>query len=60
MHEQAIIQQIYACIAESGDYDEAIAKIEQLNIDLSAFATLISQGMAAADLAGRVKVEDRA
>ena len=59
MHEQAIIQQIYACIAESGDYDEAIAKIEQLNIDLSAFATLIGQGMAAADLAGRVKVEDK-
>lgn len=59
LHEQAIIQQIYACIAESGDYDEAIERIEQLNIDLSKFATLIGQGMVAANLAGQASIEDR-
>ena len=58
-HEEAILQQIYACIAESGDYDEAVEKIGKLNIDLSKFAELIGQGMAAADLAGRSDVVDR-
>ena len=58
-HEESILQQIYSCIAESGDYDEAIEKIEKLNIDLTKFAELIGQSMVAADLAGRSDVVDR-
>ena len=56
-HEEAIIQQVYAALAESGDFDEAITRIEQLNINLDKYAELLGSGMTAAHLAGRSDVK---
>jgi phage gp29-like protein len=55
--EQQLIQQISAAVAESGDFDEALAKIEALKSDPK-WAEAIASGMMAANLAGRVEVEN--
>ena len=57
-HEQALIQQIAAIVAEAGDFDEALAGIEALKAANPKWAEAMAQGMAAADLAGRSDVED--
>ncbi|MDR2789152.1 MAG: DUF935 domain-containing protein [Candidatus Accumulibacter sp.] len=53
--EAHVIQQIAAIVAESGDFDEAIEKIEALKRDeknYRAWAKTIAEGFAAAHLAG--------
>ena len=55
-HEEALIQQIAALVAEAGSFDEAIAGVEALNINNSAWADSVALGMAAANLAGRSEV----
>ena len=57
-HEQALIQQIAAIVAEAGDFDAALAGIEELKANNPKWAESLAQGMAAADLAGRSDVED--
>jgi len=52
-HEEVLIQQIAALVAEAGSFDEAIAGVEALTSDKSAWADSIALGMAAANLAGR-------
>lgn len=56
-HEQQLIQQIASILSESGDFDEAVEKIEQLRGADPKWAETIAQGMAAANLAGRSEVE---
>ncbi len=57
-HEQAMVQQIAAIMAEAGGYDEAIDAIEKLAINTrpTALAETIALGLATADLAGRAGV----
>lgn len=55
-HEQALIQQISAIVAEAGDYDEALAGIEALKANNPKWAEAMALGMAAADLAGRADI----
>jgi len=57
-HEQAVIQQIAALVAEAGSFDEAIAGIEALKLDGSAWAESVALGLAAANLAGRDDVNE--
>jgi phage gp29-like protein len=52
-HEEALIQQIAAIVAESGSFDEAISGIEALQIDTTAWGDALQLGMAAANLSGR-------
>jgi len=52
-HEQALIQQISAIVAEAGDFDEALAGIEALKANNPKWAEAMALGMAAANLAGR-------
>ncbi|MDR2219328.1 MAG: DUF935 domain-containing protein [Methylobacillus sp.] len=54
-HEQAVIQQIAAVVAEAADFDEAVEKIEALKTDSSKWAEAVALGMAAASLAGRAE-----
>jgi len=56
-HEQALIQQIAAIVAEAGDFDEALAGIEALKANNPKWAEAMALGMAAANLAGRSEVE---
>lgn len=57
-HEQALVQQIAAIVADAGGYDEAINQLEQLAINSrpTALAAQIALGLAAANLAGRGEV----
>ncbi|BCB28405.1 hypothetical protein SKTS_32910 [Sulfurimicrobium lacus] len=55
-HEQDLIQQIGAIVAEAGDFDEALAGIEALTANNPKWAEDMALGMAAADLAGRADV----
>lgn len=57
-HEQALVQQIAAIVADAGDYDDAIAALEQLAINTrpTALAETIALGLATANLAGRADV----
>jgi phage gp29-like protein len=55
-YEQALIQQITAIVAEAGDYDAALAKIEALTAENPKWAEAMALGMAAANLAGRAEV----
>lgn len=52
-HEEALIQQIGAVVAEAGSFEDAITGIEALNLSGSAWAESLQLGMAAANLAGR-------
>ena len=56
-HEQALIQQIAAVVADAGSFDEAIAGMEALTVDNRAWAQSLQLGMAAANLAGRGEVD---
>lgn len=56
-HEQALIQQIAAIVAEAGDFDEALAGIEALKANNPKWAEAMALGMAAANLAGRSEIE---
>ncbi|MEY2632459.1 MAG: hypothetical protein RIR00_1113 [Pseudomonadota bacterium] len=51
-HEQALIQQISAIVAEAGGFDEALAGIEALKANPK-WAEAMALGMAAANLGGR-------
>jgi phage gp29-like protein len=53
--EQSLIQQISAIVAEAGDFDAALEGIATLKADPK-WAEAMVQGMAAANLAGRVDV----
>lgn len=57
-HEQALVQQIAAIVADAGGYDEAIDQIEALAATnrSTALAEQIALGLAAAHLAGRGEV----
>ena len=55
-HEQALIQQIAAIVAEAGDFDEALAGIEALKANNPKWAEAMALGMAAANLAGRADI----
>ncbi|WP_310628159.1 DUF935 family protein [Limnohabitans sp.] len=57
-HEQALVQQIAAIVADAGGYDDAIEAIEKLAINTrpTALAETIALGLATADLAGRAGV----
>ena len=55
-HEQALIQQISAIVAEAGDFDEALAGIEALKANSPKWAEAMALGMAAANLAGRADI----
>lgn len=59
-HEQAMIQQIAAAVAEAGSFDEAIASIEALSITPASkeWGEVIAKGMAAANMAARADVEE--
>ncbi|MDD5613196.1 MAG: DUF935 family protein, partial [Gallionella sp.] len=58
-HEEALTQQIAAIVAESGSFDEALDKIAALTASPSKEWThSITEGMAAANLAGRADVGD--
>jgi len=57
-HEEALIQQIAAIVAEAGSFDAAIAGMEALTSDKSAWADSVALGVAAANLAGRTEVGD--
>ncbi len=53
-HEQALIQQITAAVADAGDFETAIASIEAMTKPVNpAWVKDMAQGMAAANLAGR-------
>jgi phage gp29-like protein len=54
-HEQALVEQIAALVAEAGDYDSAIEAIEKLAMNASStdLAEALALGLAAANLAGR-------
>lgn len=54
-HEQAMVQQIAAVVAEAGSYDDALAGIEALKADPK-WAESLALGMAAANLAGRADI----
>lgn len=55
-HEQALIQQISAIVAEAGGFDEAIAGVEALTANNPKWAEEMAQGMAAANMAGRADI----
>lgn len=55
-HEQAMIQQIAAVVAEAGDFEAAIAGMEALTVSNPAWAESLALGMAAANLGGRDEV----
>ncbi|WP_180131958.1 DUF935 domain-containing protein [Rhodoferax sp. BLA1] len=57
-HEQAMVQQIAALVADAGGYDEAIEALEQLAITTrpKALAETIALGLATANLAGKASV----
>jgi len=57
-HEQALIQQVAAIVAEAGDFEAALAGIEALKSNNPKWAESIALGMAAAHLAGRSDVQD--
>lgn len=54
-HEQALVQQIAAIVADAGGYDDAIEAMEQLTINTrpTGLAETIALGLATAHLAGR-------
>ncbi|WP_435626943.1 DUF935 domain-containing protein [Candidatus Ferrigenium straubiae] len=52
-HEQELIQQISAIVAEAGSFDDALAGMEALTANNPQWADDVALGMAAADLAGR-------
>jgi phage gp29-like protein len=52
-HEEALIQQIAAIVAEAGSFDQAISAMEALTVNNSAWADSVALGLAAANLAGR-------
>lgn len=52
-HEEALIQQIAAIVAEAGSFDAAISGMEALTVNNSAWADSVALGLAAANLAGR-------
>lgn len=56
-HEQSLIQQISAIVAEAGDFDEALAGIDALKANNPKWAEAMALGMAAANLAGRAEIE---
>jgi phage gp29-like protein len=57
-HEEALSQQIAAIVAESGSFDEALDKIAALSsMPSKEWSQSIAEGMAAANLAGRVDAE---
>ncbi|WP_050469204.1 DUF935 domain-containing protein [Herbaspirillum chlorophenolicum] len=56
--EQMLIQQIAAIVAESGDFEEALTKIEALRAVHPQWAETMALGMAAAELAGRADITD--
>ncbi|WP_174429666.1 DUF935 domain-containing protein [Burkholderia metallica] len=56
--EQAHIQQIAAIVAESGGYEQAIARIEALSLNEPKWAEAVAKGMTAAHLAGRADIGD--
>lgn len=55
-YEQAVIQQISAIVAECGDFDEALTRIEALKANNPKWAEAMALGMAAANLAGRADI----
>lgn len=55
-HEQALIQQISAIVAEAGDFDQALAGIEALKANNPQWAESMALGMSAAHLAGRADI----
>lgn len=55
-HEQALIQQISAIVAEAGSFDDALDGIAALTATNPQWAKDVALGMAAADLAGRADV----
>jgi hypothetical protein len=58
-HEEALIQQVGAIIAEAGGFDQALAGIEALALRSGrpdAWAEDLALGMSAAHLAGRADV----
>ena len=55
-HEEALIQQIAAVVAEAGDFDAALEGIAALRADSQRWVQDLAQGMAAAHLAGRADV----
>ena len=55
-YEQALIQQISAIVAESGDFDEALTRIEALKANNPKWAEAMALGMAAGNLAGRADI----
>lgn len=58
-HEDAVIQQIAAIVAEAGSFDEALEKIEAMKLNPEKkWVDDVALGMAAADLAGRADVEN--
>jgi len=56
-HEQSLIQQISAIVAEAGDFEEALAGVEALKANNPKWAEAMALGMAAANLAGRAEIE---
>ena len=57
-HEQNLMQQISAIVAEAGDFDEALTAIEALKANNPKWAEAMALGMAAANLAGRADVKN--
>ncbi len=59
-HEQAVIQQVAAAVAEAGDFETALQAVEELAIKLkpTAWGDAMALGMAAGNLAGRSEVGD--
>lgn len=55
-HEQALIQQIAAVVAEAGDFESAIAGMEALTANDPKWAEAVALGMAAANLGGRAEI----
>lgn len=55
-HEQSLIQQIAAVVAEAGDFESAIAGMEALTANNQAWAESVALGMAAANLGGRSEI----
>lgn len=55
-HEQSLIQQIAAVVAEAGDFDNAIAGMAALTANDPKWAEAMALGMAAANLGGRAEI----
>lgn len=58
-HEQAMVDQVYAILADAGSYDEAVEKIQALKLNPGgAWADDITQGLVTAVLSGRADILD--